>query len=345
MPTMHDVAKRAKVSLSTVSYAINGTRPISDETRERIFLAMEELGYRPNALARGLASRRSRILALLFSTPERGLGMTELEFVTSTVETATENGYHLVLWSAEMNGSDELQKLTQEGLADGVIVMEVHSDDDRVNLLRSNGFSFNMIGRCADTTGISFVDIDFEQTTQEVIGYLTGLGHTHIAFLNQSEAEFEAGYGPVVRTQMGFDKAMQAIGLNSLSRFCRPSPQAGYEAFNQLVAEDPHLTALISMNERAIPGVIQAIADRNWRIPEDFSLVVTVSSARFAEMMMPPLTAMEAPSARLGRLAVEHLIQQLETQERSTQHVLLPCRLVVRNSTGLCLRNRELTGE
>ena len=73
MPTMHDVARRANVSISTVSYAINGTRPISEETRQRIFAAMEELGYQPHALARGLASKRSRIVALLYPTAERGL--------------------------------------------------------------------------------------------------------------------------------------------------------------------------------------------------------------------------------------------------------------------------------
>ena len=66
MPTMLDVAKRANVALSTVSYALNGTRSISEKTRQRIFAAMEELGYRPHALARGLASKRSRIIALLF---------------------------------------------------------------------------------------------------------------------------------------------------------------------------------------------------------------------------------------------------------------------------------------
>ena len=79
MATIQDVAKRAGVSVSTVSYAVNGTRPISEETRQRIFAAMQELGYRPHALARGLASKRSRIIALLFPTPERGLGITELD--------------------------------------------------------------------------------------------------------------------------------------------------------------------------------------------------------------------------------------------------------------------------
>jgi DNA-binding LacI/PurR family transcriptional regulator len=334
VPTMLDVAKRANVALSTVSYALNGTRPISEETRQRILAAIEDLGYRPHALARGLASKRSRIIAFLFPPSERGLGITELEFVTGAADAAKENGYNLVLWPTEMHDLNELRQLTQQGLADGVIVMEVHLDDGRVRLLREIGFPFTMIGRCADTTCISYADIDFEQTIRDTVNYLSGLGHTHIGFLNHSQAEFDAGYGPAVRTQRDFQNALQAANLKGATRLCRAAPQAGYEAFNDLFAECPDLTALIAMNDRAIPGVMQAIAERGWRIPDDFSLVAIVSSARAAEMMMPPLTTMDPPSTELGRLGVEQLIQQLEAQEQDTPQVLLPCRLVVRGSSG-----------
>jgi DNA-binding LacI/PurR family transcriptional regulator len=344
MPTMLDVAKRAGVALSTVSYALNGTRPISEETRQRIFQAMDELGYRPHALARGLASKRSRILSLLFSAPERGLGTTELEFVTSAAEAARENGYHLVLWSSEIHNLHELRQLIRQGLADGVIVMEVRLHDDRVDLLRENGFPFTMIGRCADTAGIAYVDIDFEKTTHEAVNYLAGLGHRHIAFLNHSQAEFDAGYGPAVRAHADFQNAIQAAGIEGVTRLCRATPAAGDVALRELLAECPDLTALIAMNDRALPGVIQAIAAQGWRIPDDFSLVAMVSSARVAEMVMPPLTTMTAPGGELGRLSVELLIQQLETQEQPALQQLLPCRLDVRGSSGPCRRNRRTAG-
>ena len=96
--TMQDVATLANVSLSTVSYAINKTRPISVATRERIERAMVELDFRPNAIARSLASKRSRILALTFPGIENGLGATVMEFVTSAAEAARSRGYHLVVW-------------------------------------------------------------------------------------------------------------------------------------------------------------------------------------------------------------------------------------------------------
>ncbi|MCX7682290.1 MAG: LacI family transcriptional regulator [Anaerolineae bacterium] len=342
MPTMLDVARRAGVALSTVSYALNGTRPISEETRQRIFAAMDELGYRPHALARGLASRRSRIIALLFPVSERGLGFTELEFVTSAADTARENGYSLILWPSETHDPNALRQFTRQGLVDGVILMEVHLHDERVNLLREIGFPFSLIGRCADLAGTSYVDIDFEQTVKETVDYLSALGHTHIAFLNQSQSLFDAGYGPVVRTHACFEQAVQLAGVKGIRRFCRATPQAGYETFSELLTKCPDLTALVTMNERAVPGVMQAVADRGWRIPDDFSLVVIVSSARMAEMMTPPLTTTDAPAAELGRLGAELLIQQLEAQEQGIQQSLLPCRLVVRGSSGPCRRAPSL---
>ncbi len=334
MPTMSDVARRAGVALSTVSYALNGTRPISAETRERIFAAMEELGYKPHALARGLASKRSRIIALLFPTPERGLGFTELEFVTSAANAARNCGYNLVLWSSEIHNPDEMRQLTQQGLVDGVIVMEVRLEDDRIRLLRELEFPFSMIGRCSDCDGIPHVDIDFHETVVEAVAYLMQLGHTRIGFLNQSQSTYTAGYGPAVRTQAAFEAVMQRAKLQGVSRFCRAAPKAGYEAFGALLAEHPDLTALVIMNERAVPGVMQAIADRGWSIPDDFSIVSVVSSAAAAEMMIPPLTAAEAMTAEMGRLGVELLVRQLEGQPQDESGVLLPCKLVVRGSAG-----------
>src|SRR6266702_2143183 len=147
MATIRDVAQHAGVSVSTVSYVINGTRPISEATVTRVRAAMDELGYRPHALARGLATRRSRIIGLLFPTPERGLGVTELEFVTSVAEACRAVGYQMILWTAEVHERAELKALTGAGLVDGVIVMEIRLDDDRIGLLRDAGLPFAMIGQ------------------------------------------------------------------------------------------------------------------------------------------------------------------------------------------------------
>jgi DNA-binding LacI/PurR family transcriptional regulator len=331
---MLDVAKRAGVSISTVSYVLSGTRTVSEKTKKLIFDTMEELGYQPNALARGLASKRSRIIALLYSVPERGIGLTEIEFVTNAAEAAMERGYHLVLWTSEMNDLYHLRQLVGQGLVDGMILMEVKANDERVQFLRRSEIPFTLIGRCENAEDLSWADIDFDQTTRDVVANLTGLGHTRIAFLNQSREVFDSGYGPAVRAHAGFLKAMESAGLAGIVRFCHAAPKDGYQACSELLSDNPDLTALIAMNDRAIPGVMQAVADKGRRIPEDLSLVSIVSSARAAELFMPPLTTMDVPSRELGRLGVEHLIGRLEGGESEVSQVLVPTRLVERGSTG-----------
>ena len=333
-PTMQEVARRANVALSTVSYALNGTRPVSEETRQRIWTAMAELGYQPHALARGLASKRSHIIALLFPALPRGFGANELEFVTGAAEAAQRRGYHLVLWPTEIHAVGDLQQLVRQSLVDGVLVMEVRLTDERIDLLRQIGVPFSMIGRPSTVSDMSFADIDFEQTTRDAVAYLVGLGHRYIAFLNHSQELFEAGYGPSVRAAAGFEQAAQAAGLTPISRFCGDTALAGQEVFEELIRAHPEVTALASMNERATVGVMQAAASRGWKIPDDLSVVSLVSSARVAEMTLPPLTALTPQSAELGRLGVETLIGQLEEEHYELVQRLLPCRLVVRGSTG-----------
>src|SRR5687767_13886197 len=119
MSTMHDVARRAQVSVSTVSYVLTGTRPISQPTRDRVLAAMAELDYQPNAMARGLASRRSRILGLLLPMDERGLGATETAFVTGAAAAASRAGYHLVLSPVGADDLDAPRRLATQRMIDG----------------------------------------------------------------------------------------------------------------------------------------------------------------------------------------------------------------------------------
>lgn len=251
MATMNDIAKRANVAVSTVSYALNGTRPISAETRARIEAAMEELGYRPHALARGLASKRSRIIALLFPPRACGLGTTDFQIVTGAADAAREHGYHLLLSPLPTHDREATEQLTMQGLIDGAVVME-----------------------------------------------------------------------------------MRDAGLQPAVRMCEDSPGAGYRTFEELLAAHPDLTGLVAMNEGATVGSMHAITGQGRRVPDDFAIVAIASSQRAAEMTMPALTTMEVPSTELGRLGVEALVAQFEDQQAPRLQRVLPCRLVVRGSSG-----------
>lgn len=334
--TMSDVAQHAGVALSTVSYALNGTRPVSPSTRRRILRAMDELGYRPNVVARGLASKKTHLLALLLPTPERGLGVTEMEFVTSAADSARERGYNLLLAPSEVHSIAELEQLTGGGLVDGALVMEVRLDDDRVDLLRQAKLPFSMIGRTSDPGAIGYADIDFDQTTRDAVNHLVGLGHRCVGFLNHSPSAYSVGYGPTIRAADGFRRAASEAGFEHIERLCGDNAEAGRAAFHEMRATNPDLTALVVMNERAVVGVMDAIDEVGWTVPDDFSIVSIVSSTHVTEMVRPKLTTFEPPSADLGRLGVQILIDQLEgvAGDAPPKQVLLPCRLAVGGSSG-----------
>ena len=126
----------AGVSESTVSYALTGVRPISDETRERIEVAMNTLGYVPNAMAQALASKKSGLLALLFPVGERGFDETDFEYVEAATTAAAEDGYQLLLWPNAVEDVASLRKIVAQGLVEGVLLMEVRAQDPRVDVLR-----------------------------------------------------------------------------------------------------------------------------------------------------------------------------------------------------------------
>ena len=334
MATITDVARLADVSVSTVSYVVSGARPISAATALKVRAAMDELGYQPNAFARGLASRRTRTLGLMFPTPERGLGVTELEFITSAAQACREAKYQMVLWTTQIHESAELKALTGSGLVDGVIVMEVRPVDERIDLLREAGLPFTLIGQTQSTQDLSYVDIDFDATVREAVRHLTELGHTQIALLTRSESEFIDRYGPTVRVNDAFAAVMAERGLTPRALPCADDPEAGRLAFADFLDDSPDLSAIISMNDRATVGVIDAIEGAGWSVPCDFSVMSLVTSATVAQLSRPRLTTLAPQTALLSRRAVHKLVAQIEGTDPPDESPLLPCLLDMGASTG-----------
>jgi len=325
MPTIADVARHAGVSVSTVSYALSGSRPISSETKERVLASMKLLGYQPNAMARSLAARRSRVIAMIYPEVDRGLGGTGGEFVRASAERARELGYQLVLWPFRAEEARQVRNLVRQGTADGVLVMEVLLDDERIDVLEEARIPYTMIGRTRDVTSRHSVDIDFEATVEATIEHLVGLGHRRIAFVNHSQESLEAGYGPTVRVAEAFDRLMSARGLYPLARTCSDSPLDGRAVMAELLAADPHLTAVVTMNELATFGVFAELQRRGLAIPADVAVMGIVSSPGVGTLSNPQLTTMHSPGAELGRCAVDRLLTQLDDGRQPVPNLLIPC--------------------
>jgi len=334
MATMQDVARHAGVSLSTVSYALSGARPIGPETRARVMAAIEELGFERNAAARSLAARRSHVLALVLPTVAGGLSGTLGEFAQSASQTARDAGYHLVIWPFDREEHGEVRDLVRQGQADGVLVMEVSLHDERIDALMASQVPFTMIGRTEDLDGRSWVDIDFERTLTDAVDHLADLGHTDVAFVNHSQRSLDTGYGPTVRARDAFLAAAAARGIHATDVTSDESPLAGRLATSAILDERPGTTAFVTMNETATFGVTQALRDRRLRVPDDVSVLAVVTSPEVGAMYNPPLTTMRAPGRALARRSVEELLAALDSTTYREAPRLVTCVLSPGASTG-----------
>lgn len=332
MPTMRQVADHAGVSIATVSFVVNNTKPVTQATRSRIEASMRALGYRPNAVARALASRRTRILALAYPALDHRLGGSGMEFFLAAARKAAELGHHLMMWPGGNDGL-ELTELVGQQLVDGVILMEVQLDDPRVPALQASGTPYALIGRTADPSGSLHVDIDFEQTATDAVQHLYDLGHRQIVLITGSQArESYYNYGPYVRTEQAYRTVSARLGLDPVIVESGQDTRAGRELADRLFVEHPDATATLMLNEFAAIGLLSGLNRRGVRVPHDFSMLSLVTSDDMAAFTQPLLTIMRSPGAELGALAVEHLVQEMATGQRPAP-VLLPSTLVLGEST------------
>jgi len=332
MATMEDVARRAGVALSTVSHALSGKRPVSEETRQRILRAMDELDYQPHVLARGLATKRSGIVSLLVPPTFNALYESQFLFVASAAETARQMGYSLLLWTAPPDDA-EIFRMVQQGFVEGLILMEVMLHDSRVEMLKERGYPFSLIGRCENNDGINSVDLDFEYVMDVSVAHLAELGHRHIALASFSQSLLDAAYGPAVRTVQGFNQAIKDRKLKGTIRSCSPTPQDGYAVIRALINKHPSISAVIAATDTSLDGVTQAVRDCGRRIPEDCS-VIAITAPRYAQRATLALTAVDFPMAEMGQIGTEMLIDQLTNPAHQPRQVVLRPDLVRRQSTG-----------
>jgi DNA-binding LacI/PurR family transcriptional regulator len=332
MTTIKDVAKKAGVSVSTVSYALSGSRPISEATRKRIMSVIDELNYHPNMLARGLINKRTRIIALLYPS----LGLSELEelffeFIASATNVTYERDYGLLLITHEL-GEYEIQRLMNQGLVDGLILMEVLRHDPRVELMKKVPFPFTLIGHGANNDGISYVDMDFYTAYHLAVEHLAELDHQEIGFLPPIINIEKPKHNYLVESIRGFREASQKYGIQGTVHGSDPTVQGGYESMMQLLEKQPGLSAVIAGNELIYSGASKALQEKGLNVPEDISVVGVISN-RSAEKYSPKITTISMPSIEMGRMGAEFLINQLEDPNFAIQQVLLPPKLIVRQST------------
>ncbi|MCG8926353.1 LacI family DNA-binding transcriptional regulator [Lentzea sp. DG1S-22] len=336
MVTIADVARHAGVSSSTVSYVLSGKRAISEETRSRVQSSVRELGYHPNAGARALAARRSHIIALMVPLRTDVYVPVMMEIAIAVTTAARRHGYDVLLITND-EGPDGVRRIGASGLADGLVLMDVELDDERIPVLRAQGTQAALIGLADDARGLSCVDHDFAAAGALCANHLADLGHRDVAFIGYGSGVYHRHAGYAERTIAGFRSQAEERGLRFLHRTCEGTYESTAGTLARVLADRPRTTGFVVQNEGAIGPLLSLLRTSGRTVPEDAS-VVALCQDQLAEQFAPRLTAVTGSAQDLGRVAVEQIMRRLAAANDGGRpvddRVLLTPVLTVRDSTG-----------
>ncbi|MFI8889442.1 LacI family DNA-binding transcriptional regulator [Streptomyces paradoxus] len=330
MVTITDVARRAGVSPSTVSYALSGKRPISDATRRRVEEAVRDLGYRPHAGARVPAGDRPNVLAL--AAPLRpGVHVPGVMRLAVSVVTTARAHDHDVLLLTQEEADEGLSRALGTASVDGLLLTDVEHHDPRLPRLRSLDSPSVLIGVPADPRGLTCVDLDFKAAGEACVNHLAGLGHRVVALVGSPPEIYLRGTAYAHHLMLGFTQAAARHGLTTSVHPGDPDPATAPRLAERLLREHPALTAVVIHNEPLLAPLIAAFEHLGLRVPADLS-VMALCPDDLALTPRVPVTSVSLPPDELGTRAVELLMQKLRGVP-VPETTLLPPRLTERSST------------
>lgn len=330
MVTITEVARRAGVSPSTVSYVLSRKRSISEGTRLKVEAAIEALGYHPHAGARALASNRSNVLALMVPLRSDMYVPVIMEIAMAVTTEARAFGQDVLLLTKD-EGTGGVRRISASGMADAMILMDIGLDDDRIPVLHETGTPAALIGLPRDPAGLTCVDLDFEATGAACVDHLADLGHRDVALIGESEAVYRRNTGFAARTLAGFQRRAAERGLRTVHRTCEGSYESTAGVLARVLEERPTTTGFVVQNEAAIAPLLSLLRLSQRAVPEDSS-VVAICPDQVALQSSPRLTSVSIPAEDMGRHAVRRAMAQLEGIHRPSL-TLLPPRLTVRESS------------
>ena len=331
MVTIEEVARRAGVSVGTVSNVLNNKPFVSPETRRKVEQAILELNYSPNAIARSLRRGRTRSLALIVLDVSNPFYP---EVIQGVEHTAREYGYHVILFDLAYSVRRErrfIQRLRELRL-DGVLLTAGPQWDEV--LLRQLDLPIVLLDRDIHESSLPTVGIDNAAAVAQGIRYLVQMGHRRIGYLSEP---LEI---PSVRRRLeGYRQALEEAGIPFsneiifISKELRTDKlESGYLLMQRVLQELRELpTAFFATSDSIAIGAMQALKEHGLRIPEDISILGfdDIVMTRFVD---PPLTTIAQPKVEMGHQAVRLLIERIERPERPPVKVMLETALIERKS-------------
>ena len=326
-----DVAALAGVSPAVVSYVLNGgPRGVAPDTKARVLQAIEQLGYRPNGIARSLRTSRTMTLGLVIPDSSNPFFA---ELARAVEEAAFAAGYTLLVGNAT---EDEDRQTTYvrtflQRQVDGILLVPAHGPVKCLTELRESGRPWVVLDRRVNAlTDVSQVLVDSRGGAREATLHLLGHGRRNVACI--------AGPVDVTTTQdrvAGWRDALTESGLRPANKWLRHGPfgrWAGYQAMADLLDAGRPDAVFVASDEQAL-GALRALAELGMKCPDDVAVVAFdgIASSAYA---VPALSTMAQPFAQLGEQAIAHLVPRISNESNTAEVSVLPVALVPRGSCG-----------
>lgn len=310
MVTIIDVARAAGVTPSTVSHALSGKRKISAETKARIDRAIAELGYTANARARGLATRRTSTIALSIPFSPDEFALATMQYVLSVAEAARETNDDVLLVT-ESEGAAGVTRVTASGLVDGVVLLDVRRQDERVRALAASGKPGVLLGVPDEEVSFDIVDLDYRHAGGALIEHLWGLGHRSVAFVMMPQSIFDEGLGFAWRFRAGVVAKASELGVALVPVEGDADVDRVFRAIAARIEEHTEVSAILVHNDAALAGLREFLASRSLRIPEDLS-VLSLHSDQLGRLLSLPYTSLQTSVSDAAKDAVRLLSDRIE---------------------------------
>lgn len=326
--TARDVAKAAGVSVATVSYVINdGPRPVTEQTRQRVREAIVRLGYRPNRLARGLTTGKTHAVGIVIPNIQDPFYP---ELISGAENVAHEKGYSVFLCNSNADPQRELFyiDLLSDRQVDGLMLVGSRLDEEGLRTATWNHAA--VIQTPYTIAGAALFEIDGLGGARSMGEHLVGLGHRHIRFVDGTWSR-----SAPLRAE-GLRQAMREAGLPTeqvvAASVSKPSVEAGREVAFELFKNEPQMTAVVTFNDLLAIGILQACLEAGIRVPQDLS-VAGFDDIAESSRTYPKLTTVRVDRYELGAQMMRTLLNNIEQEKDSAEHVLFAVELVIRNST------------
>lgn len=327
--TIYDVAREAGVSMATVSRVVNNNPNVKPQTRKKVYEAIERLGYRPNAVARGLASKKTTTVGVVIPDIANA---NYAEVARGIEDIANMYHYNIILTNSDKRKDKEIRVINTllEKQVDGLLFMGGAVTDEHFQAFNTSNVPIVLCATTDEKGAMPSVDINHEEAAYDAVTKLIQEGHRRIAMISGTLQDPANGYA---RFQ-GYKRALEKGGIPYREDYVRVGNyryESGIEATQYFLQLPERPTAIFAATDEMAIGAIHCLQDAGLSVPGDIS-VIGIDNSRMASMVRPMLTTVAQPMYDIGAVSMRLLTKLMKKESIENAKVTLPHELIVRKS-------------